>query len=379
MKRMALLAILLLILVPSVQGGPEPAWRSAAPGYEWEFPRDLAAHPEFKTEWWYVTGHLDPVDPGQADHAIAFQLTFFRIGLDPARPGERWSEWEARDLVMAHAAITDPGGAGHVFSEVVWRTTPFLGGFGAPGDTTLAWCRAPAGTDSDWRIAWQSGTFDLSARDDRQGLNFRLRCSPTRAPVLHGQGGFSPKVEDESAGSLYFSQPRMEVTGEVDRGGQPVAVRGTAWLDREVFTSTLAPGQTGWDWAALNLDDGRDLMLYRLRGENPGDDFASGTLVEADGTVRALPAGSWTLVPKGEWTSPQTGSRYPVRWSLAIPTANLALEIEAVIPEQENVSPRTGIHYWEGAVRVKSAEDGSVSGRGFIELTGYGEGSRPPV
>jgi predicted secreted hydrolase len=376
--RCAILPILaVLILVPCVQSEPGPVWRDAAPGYEWSFPRDLSAHPEFKTEWWYVTGHLDPVESAAP---LAFQLTFFRVGLDPAQSAERRSEWEARDLVMAHAAITDADADRHLFSEVVWRTTPFLGGFGAPGDSTLAWCRAPAGTDAAWRIDWRDGAYELSARDDRQGLRFELRCTPTRPPVLHGQGGFSPKNADGSAGSLYFSQPRMQVGGQVYRDGESVAVTGDAWLDRELFTSTLSPGQKGWDWIALNLDDGRDLMLYRLRGENPSGDFALGTLVEADGSTRSLPASSWSLRATSEWTSPVTAARYPVNWSLTIPSADISVVIEAVMPDQENVSARTGIHYWEGAVRVRSkAGDSGVTGKGFIELTGYGEGSRPPV
>lgn len=374
--------MLVLLLVPlAVPGADEAAlWRQAAPGYRWEFPRDLAAHPDHKTEWWYVTGHLSLVDDPQAA-PLGYQLTFFRVGLQPAAGRERITAWDPVDLVMAHAAVTDPDGGRHVFSEAIWRATPFLGGFGAPGDTVLAWCRAPAGTDARWRFTWDGEAFGLAARDDRAGLGFDLRCVPTRPVVLHGEGGFSPKNAQGNAGSLYFSNTRMTTTGTVRRQGREVAVRGRSWLDREIFTSTLGPRQTGWDWLALGLDDGRDLMLYRLRSAGGVEDFALGTLVAADGrTTRSLPAEAWDLEAVDWWTSPGTGSRYPVRWKLTVPGQELTLLVRAVLPDQENVSTTTGIHYWEGAVTLHPWDRPDLRlGEGFVELTGYGEGSRPPV
>lgn len=372
--------LILSLLLPLAVLAAEPAsWRQAEPGYPWQFPRDLAAHPDYKTEWWYITGHLfDQDDPGA--EPFGFQLTFFRVGLQRLQPGESRSAWDARDLVMAHAAVTDPVTGSHTFSEVIWRATPFLGGFGAPGDTTLAWCLAPAGTDSPWRLDYRDGEFRLQVRDDGRGLRYDLQCSPTRDPLFHGPGGFSPKTGDGRSGSLYFSQTRMETSGVVYRQGRPVDVRGRSWLDREIFTSTLAENQKGWDWLALGLDDGRDLMLYRLRTAEGAEDFALGTLAAGDGTSRPMPGSRWELEPVKWWTSPATGARYPVRWRLEIPEENLDLLVAAVIPRQENVSSRTGIHYWEGSVTAHPwDEPGRLLGRGFVELTGYGEGSRPPV
>lgn len=368
------LLLVLAALTAAGESGPEN-WLKAAPGYRWSFPRDLAAHPDYKTEWWYLTGHLDPGDGGEA---MAFQITFFRVGLTRQPPAQEKSAWATGDLVMAHAAVLDPA-TGHVFSEVVRRATPFLGGFGAPGDERLAWCRAPAGTDADWSLDFHEGQYRLRARDDRRGLRFDLRCGPGKPRVFHGPGGFSPKTADGTSGSLYFSETRLPVQGEVARGQEVVPVTGEAWLDREIFTDTLASGQRGWDWTALQLVDGRELMLYRLRGTKGGDDFSLGTLVERDGSTRTLSAEEWSWEPGRTWTSPRTGSEYPVDWRLRVPSAGLDLELEAIVPEQENVSEQTGIHYWEGAVRVRSAGDNGAAGRGFIELTGYGEGSRPPV
>lgn len=368
--RLILMFVIFAALAPAA---PAPEWRAAEPGYDWAFPRDFAAHPDYKTEWWYVTGHLDPEDGGPA---LGFQLTFFRIGIQQD-DGATGSDWSARDLVMAHAAVTDPATGRHVFSEAVWRAVPLLGGFGAPGDTNLAWCRAPAGTPGTWSLDMVGDSLRLRARDDRSGLRYDLVCTPRRKPVFHGEGGFSPKTADGSAGSLYFSQTRMAVQGSVHRDGEPLAVTGDAWLDREIFTSTLAADQKGWDWFALQLNDDRELMVYRLRRGDGTTDFALGTLVSPDGTTTPLPAEAWTLSPGDTWTSPDTKSEYPVTWRLAIPGEELDLELRAVMPDQENVSPRTGIHYWEGVVDVRAG--GKSIGRGFVELTGYGEGSRPPV
>ena len=148
-----------------------------------------------------------------------------------------------------------------IFSEVIWRTTPFLGGFGAVGDTNLAWCVAPPGTAGQWRLTYRDGELRVLARDDRLGLAYDLRCRPTLAPVRHGRGGYSPKVADSTVGSLYFSQPRMTVTGTVWRQGKALTVTGESWLDREIFSNTMGPGQKGWDWVALQLTDGREIML----------------------------------------------------------------------------------------------------------------------
>lgn len=358
-------------------------WKAAAPGYDWEFPRDYGRHPEYKTEWWYVTGHLFAADPaGAADTELAFQMTFFRSGLvSPDQPLPA-SDWAAADLVMAHASVADPAAGTHRFSEVLRRASPLLGGFGGAADTTLAWCRAPAGTAGSWRIGRVGESWRLQAADDREGFAYDLTCTPVKKPVFHGQDGFSPKSADGDAGSLYFSFTRMEVAGTVTTGDRTLRVRGQSWLDREIFTSSLADDQTGWDWVSLQLEDGRDLMLYRMRGRHEEAGFALGTLVDRDGASRSLPADTWSLEPLERWSSPATGSDYPVRWRLRIPGEKLDLELKPVMKEQENVSPGSGVHYWEGAVTAHPGGNGArapVSGRGFVELTGYGEGSRPPI
>lgn len=376
--RILLAILVLLVALPARTAPAEGPWKSAAPGYVWSFPADLASHPEYKTEWWYITGHLQPEDDASAE-PLGFQLTFFRIGLSPAVAVGDSSAWSPTDLVMAHAAVGDPASRRHVFSEVIRRATPFLGGFGSPGDTVLAWCRAPSGTDAAWSLQHRDGSYILSVRDDRQGLHYELTCTPTRPRVFHGEGGFSPKTPEGDSGSLYFSRTRMATRGTVLRDGARVPVTGTAWLDREVFTSTLGGDQVGWDWTALNFDDGTDLMLYRLRDKEGRENFALGTRVHPDNSLESMTTDRWSLEPLEHWESPKTGSRYPVKWKLEVAGRANPLILQAAFPEQENVSDLTGIHYWEGAVTIHDGNGGAPIGRGFVELTGYGEGSRPPV
>lgn len=374
---------------PAGPAASADGWRRAGPGHPWSFPRDHYAHPGFRTEWWYLTGHLGDRDAPPGAEPCAFQFTLFRIGLDPAwTPGaadgdSSTSAWRAANLVMGHAAVTDPAAGRHAFSEALWRAAGGLGGFGTPGDTLLAWCLAPPGTAATWSLSLVDGTFGVRARDERRGLAFDLVCATPAEPVLQGPGGFSPKDATGRAGSLYYSLPRLAVEGTLRRGDRDVPVTGTAWLDREVFTSTLAEGQSGWDWVSLQLDDGRDLMLYRLRRADGAVDFALGSVSAPGAAPRPLPAATWTLEPLATWTSAATGATYPVDWRLRVPGEGIDLELRAVLADQENVSARTGVHYWEGAVRALvpagAPGAGRPQGRGFVELTGYGEGSRPPV
>jgi predicted secreted hydrolase len=395
--RWSSLAALLLASIVGVRAQtsgpamPAPAadgWLRAAPGHRWSFPRDHYAHPGHRTEWWYLTGHLREAGAPADAEPVAFQFTLFRVGLDPESPPVDASAWRANALVMGHAAVTDPAAGRHIFSETLWRAAAGLGGFGAPGDTTLAWCLAPPGTPGRWSIsladvALSGRAFAVRARDDHRALGFDLVCATHAPPVLQGPGGFSPKDATGTAGSLYYSLPRLTVTGTLRRGDNDVTVTGQAWLDREIFTSTLGAAQTGWDWLSLQLDDGRDLMLYRLRAADGRVDFVLGSLVGPDGSVAALPAGAWTLEPLTSWTSKATGATYPVDWRLRVPAAAIDVELRAVLADQENVSGRTGVHYWEGGVRAVvpggAPGAGGIVGRGFVELTGYGDGSRPPV
>ena len=367
--------LLLLLVCAATTYAAGDIWRHADPGHRWTWPRDHYAHRDYRTEWWYFTGHLQPAT-GDTTANLGFQLTFFRLGMIPPRTPMPRAELAAHGGVMAHAALTDPAAGRHVFSEVLWRETPLLGGFGEAGDSLIAWCRAPAGTDGRWRLGLQGQTFLLHAVDKTRDLAYDLTCRPVKPVVLHGDNGFSAKNAAGSTGSLYASCTRMSVTGSVTRDGRRIPVAGWCWMDHEIFSDTLAPDLKGWDWVSLQLDDGRDLMLYRLFHPDGSTAHASGTLVDSRG--RATPLERWSLVPQKTWTSPATGAPYPVRWRLDVPAADLEVELKATMDDQENRSLKSGIHYWEGAVTATD-HTGRRVGRGFVEMTGYGPGNRPPM
>jgi len=357
-----------------VSGAPIDDWIPAAPGYEWSFPRDHWAHREYRNEWWYFTGHLAGADdPGRR---FGFQFTVFRVGVET--DGRRLdSEWDADNLWMGHASITDKTGGHHRFSEVLHREVPFLAAFGAWPDPRIAWARGPAGTDAEWTLRWNGDGFDLSMRDTAQGIGLELGTRPLRPPVFQGPGGLSRKSDAPGAASLYYTFTRLETTGTLTLDGEPIEVRGTTWMDMEVSSNQLTGDQVGWDWFGLRFDDGRDLMLYELRRGDGSVDYGKGTLVDAAGRLRYLDRDDWKLRVTHRWTSPDTGTTYPARWAVSVPGEEVEFVIEPDLEAQENRS-RAGLSYWEGAVTLRDAT-GRPVGEGYVELTGYGEDNRPPI
>jgi predicted secreted hydrolase len=357
--------------------GPDREWAAAAPLYPWSFPRDHWAHRDYAVEWWYVTGHLESESDPQ--RRFGFQFTVFRVGLRPG-PLPWRSDWAASHLLMGHGAITDRTGARHVFSELLVRETPWLGGFPAWPDPRIAWSRGPAGTDEGWSLRWNGEAFDLSMRDDAQGIGFELSTRPEKPLVFQGPGGYGRKSDERNgAASLYYSFTRLRTRGTLDFGAGRHAVRGESWMDHEFGTGSLAAPQVGWDWFGLQLDDGREIMLYLLRRADGSPDFAWGTLVGPEADARYLAGAQWSVRTRASWTSPVTRCTYPARWTVKLPGAGIVLEVRADVADQENVARLAGgLHYWEGAVTVLD-ERGRAVGRGYVELTGYGETGRPPV
>jgi len=363
--------------VPDQAEADSSAWLAARPDYVWSFPNDHWSHAGYRTEWWYVTGHLAAKD--DPARRFGYQFTLFRVGLVPEPPASA-SQWMTGDLIMGHASITDLHSERHVFSELLHRAIPLLGGFGVPGDSVIAWARAPAGTDSVWKIVCTNEGFAFSMRDAAQQMAFALSVSPAKPLVLHGPNGYSRKGRQPTSASQYYSFTRLETSGTLELGGQTWEVTGQSWLDREFGSNQLDRDQVGWDWFSLQLADGREVMLYHLRDAEGDVDFGRGTLVETDGRVRHLAPDQWQLQSLATWRSAETQAEYPVAWRLELPAAGLQLRIEALLPAQENVSRRAaGLHYWEGAVQIWSAGSGEPSGLGYVEMTGYGEGNRPPI
>jgi predicted secreted hydrolase len=348
----------------------DPSWSRARPGFAWEFPRDHAAHRGYRIEWWYLTGLVRAREA--PERTFGYQFTVFRVGLRRERAALS-SAFTTDTLLLGHAAITDVAGGEHRFADLLRREVPLLAGFGAPGEPLLAWARAPAGTDGRWAIAWNGEGFDVEMIDARQGMAYRLTTRPDKPLCLHGDRGFSAKSADGESASHYYSFPRLRTRGTLTLDGRTFAVEGTSWMDKEFSSASLSPRQVGWDWFALRLVDGRDLMLYVLRGDGGATDFAQGSLISAAGEVRSLPGSAFRLAATARWGA------YPSRWTLELPEEKIAVTVEPLVADQENRGTVAGApRYWEGAVRVLDARGDEV-GEGYVELTGYGEGSRPPV
>lgn len=371
----ALAAAALAIAAAEPSRAPvDVAWTSASPGYAWSFPRDHWAHPGYRNEWWYFTGHLESAD--DPPRRFGFQFTVFRVGVH--RGEQRLdSTWDAANLWMGHASVTDKTGGRHWFSEVLYRETPFLAKFGTWPDWLIARSRGPAGTETEWTLRWNGQGFDLSMADRAQGIALDLVTQPVRPLVFQGPGGLSRKSEAPGAASLYYTFTRLATTGTLTVDGRAIDVRGTTWMDMEFSSNQLTGEQVGWDWFGLRLDDGRDLMLYELRRGDGGVDYGKGTLVDEAGRPRYLERGDWNLRVTERWTSPDSEITYPAGWAISLPDEGLLIRVEPDVAGQENRS-RAGLSYWEGAVTLRDSE-GRRIGEGYVELTGYGDGNRPPI
>ncbi len=370
------LALLPVVLSMTAAGTQLSDWTPARPGYEWSFPRDHWSHPGYKTEWWYLTGTLTATD--DPARRFGYQFTFFRVGLSPETTTVT-SAWAASDMIMGHAAVSDLVKKEHVFSEVLYRATPLLGSFGDPGDSLVAWSRAPAGTDGRWTLAWNGRGFDLHATDNRQGLELTLQTTAIKPLVRHGIDGYSRKGTGPTAASLYYSLTRLETEGSLRLGEDAWPVRGESWMDKEFGSNQLGVTQIGWDWFSLRLDDGRDVMLYLLRTGAGAIDYAAGSVVSPVGAVRALGARDFDVQVTRRWQSAVSDAEYPARWSVTVPGENLAVDIVPEVADQEVVSDLVpNLHYWEGLVQVRDAQ-GRRIGEGYVELTGYGTNARPAI
>ena len=351
-------------------------WTPAQPGYVWSFPRDHWAHDAYKTEWWYFTGHLQTVS--EPVRRFGYQFTFFRLGVSQKPPmGE--SAWRANNIIMGHAALTDLENGQHRFSELVVRAAPLLGGFGRYPDPKRAWSVGVPGTLGPWTLRWNGKGFDFTMTDAGKSFGLRLSTRSLKPLVLQGPGGLSRKGRGETEASHYYSFTRMSATGTVRLDGEDLEVRGSSWMDKEFGSNQLAEETEGWDWFSLQLRDGREVMLYLLRSRNGGIHHAGATLVDSLGIVRYLNRDEWSLHTTRRWTSPVTGAPYPAGWTLDIPSGGIRIVITPKCDDQENRSSSIpDLFYWEGSVRVEDKK-GVRLGQGYVELTGYGANSRPPI
>jgi predicted secreted hydrolase len=319
------------------------------------FPRDHGAHPDYRIEWWYLTGWLDA-----APEPLGFQVTFFRARteVDPANP----SRFAAKQLVIGHAAIADPARASLLKDERIART-----GFGI--------AEAPE-TDTDlrldrWRLARRAdGSYECAL--PARGFTLEFVAVPTQPLLLQGDDGFSSKGPLPAQASFYYSQPQLRVQATLQRDGATRRLAGTAWLDHEWSSTLLDADAAGWDWVGMNLDDGAALTAFQIRRRGNGAKlYAYASLREAGSPrLRLFAPEEVDFTPAERWTSPRTRADWPVAQRIRV--GRRSFETKPLFADQELDSrASTGAVYWEGASLL--TESGRRVGRGYLEMTGYVE------
>jgi predicted secreted hydrolase len=321
-RRRDFVAFLPLIGLPAASFGQKVAYPKVVPGKRFEFPRDHGAHPDYRVEWWYVTGWLD--------ESLGFQITFFR-----ARPEDETanpSRFTPRQILFAHAALSDPRRGRLLHDQRAARA-----GFSiaeAELERTGVWI-------DDWSLVLEGSSYHARLAAREFDFDFTFFADQL---VLQGEAGFSRKGHRPEEASYYYSRPHLGVAGKLD--GR--AVSGKAWLDHEWSSAYMAPEAAGWDWTGINLLDGRSLTAFRMRNKAGATHFASGPQMK----------------PLKIWKSPRTGVEYPVAMQVG------DLRLEPLMDDQELDSRlSTGTIYWEGAVTAYKGKD--AVGRGYLELTGY--------
>lgn len=333
-------------------------WAGAAralPARTLAFPRDHGAHPDLRTEWWYLTGHVQ----AEGGRAFGFQVTFFRSRIESAQAMA--SRFAARQLIFAHAAVTDLQGRKLWHDQRIARA-----GFGiaqaAEDDTAL--------TLRDWTLA-REATGAYRTQVAAAGFALALACTPTQPLLLQGVAGLSRKGPELAQASYYYSQPQLRTTGTLAVQGRRFAVQGRAWLDHEWSQALLHPQAVGWDWIGINLADGGALTAFQLRRADGSALWHGGSWRGAGDGAAARRFGPDTVrfEALAHWTSPATGTRYPVRWRIHTPVGEFT--VQALLDAQELDSRgSTGAVYWEGLSRLLDAA-GRELGHGYLELTGY--------
>ena len=329
----------------------------ALPAKTLVFPRDRGSHPDFKTEWWYITGHAQSA--GQTDvREFGFQLTFFRSRIDSTQA--MTSKFAAKQLMFAHAAITDVQGKKLWHDQRIARD-----GFGVASSSELDM----AIKLRDWSLAADGERYTAELPSSDFGL--KLQFNETQPALLQGKNGLSRKGPDEKQASYYYSQPQLATAGSLRMKGKTFSIAGTAWLDHEWSQEILAPGAVGWDWIGMNLLDGSALTAFRLRDKNGGAVWDGGSFRLAKNEPRIFNQGEVIFKPVRLWKSPLTQTSYPVEWQVMTPHDSYT--VKAIIDNQELDSRQsTGAIYWEGLSELINSS-GKKVGMGYLEMTGYGQ------
>lgn len=342
-------------------------FKQALPGYQYHFPQEHAAHPDYKTEWWYYTGHLKTAE----GRTFGYELTFFRSAVDAIGEQPLQSKWVLKEIYPAHFAISDEENRQFHYWEKLNREGLDVAG---AKDTVY----------SVWNETWfaeQLGDQQV-IRADSPDYALHLLLSSEKPPVVHGTQGVSQKGSCTGCASHYYSMTRLKSTGVLYLQGKPVPVTGESWMDHEFGSNQLGENQVGWDWFSIQLANGAELMLYQLRqADGQSDANSSGTWVPPTGPPRHLTQADFQIRPTATWKSPQSPGTYPMAWQITIPSEKLSLTLKPTFEGQELVTRQsTGVTYWEGSVSVKGLENGkNLSGKGYVEMTGYAQPFRQRI
>lgn len=348
-----------------------------------QFPQDHGPHFDFQTEWWYYTGNLATAD----GRRFGYQLTFFRRGITAGVPNARSSDWATNQIYFAHFAITDEKNNTHNEAEIFARGAAGLAGAsGTPFRVWIEnWSSESLNADGS-NVKLIADSLASSAKVGKMVLDLKLNA--TKPPVVHGENGVSQKTETVGNASYYVSFTRMSTQGTIRINGETFSVTGNSWFDHEWGTTSLGADAAGWDWFSIQLDDNVDtrsrpstssderdrvseLMFFQIRNKDGSiEALSSGTLIEPDGSTKFLKREDVKITPQEFWTSNFSQGKYPNKWRVQVPSANLDLTLTPLIADQEM---RVSFTYWEGAVNVVGTSNGkNMRGQGYVEMTGYG-------
>lgn len=332
-----------------------PSISHSLPPAQLQFPRDHGSHPDFQTEWWYITGHAN-----SGARQFGFQLTFFRSRV--AGTQAMTSRFAAKQLLLAHAAITDVQG------KKLWHDQRLARAGFEVAEASEADARLRL---LDWSLLREPGPPAVfTARLPAADFTLDLKLTATQPPLLQGQQGLSRKGPQAEQASYYVSQPQLQVAGTLTLQGKPFKIdAGRAWLDHEWSQAVLHPEAVGWDWIGMNLDNGDALTAFHLRRADGSALWAGGSYRSAEGKLQTFAPDAVTFTPKRTWLSPQSQGRYPVEWLVQTPAGTFS--VQATVDAQELDSrASTGTQYWEGLSTLRDATGRSV-GQGYLEMTGY--------
>ncbi len=348
-----IVSLILSLLAPNAIADSKP-FNKVEPGYTLIFPNDYGAHPNFRLEWWYITGWLNTPD----NKLLGFQVTFFRTAT--GKQTNNPSQFAPKQLIIAHVALSDPK-IGKLMHDQKSAREGFGLAYAKQGDTDVKL--------DNWQLVREiDGQYQVTMKTAEFGLV--LSFTPTQPTLLQGKNGFSKKGPHPLQASYYYSEPHLHTAGTVFYQNRTIAVTGKAWLDHEWSSEYLDPNANGWDWVGANLKDGSALMAFQIRHKDGSKLWAYAIRRDANGQIQQFKPEQVEFTPIRTWRSPHTEATYPV--AMRIRTGDTTWQLTPLFDDQELDSRQsTGSVYWEGAVTL--TQDGEQMGKGYLELTGYVE------